>query len=411
MKQYQTLYDVSLCVKISNVDVVTIPVSDIVSITIINNYDTSTFPIIRYRLMIDSSIIQNMLEYSDELSIMNTLNGNVYMYDTDDHSKPFAVAGASSLNINMKAYVEYKNTPTSKYDQYQNGIKISNMLNETPKVPIELFAYDKDMIYYMKRRSESVYKNMSIQSIIDDILSRGNILKYKMNVPNQQTCFDQILIPNLNILQSFSFLDQYYGIYEKGCHLYGDIDQLYITNASSDIAGNIVHINVLDVNNSSVPPGLSRYDRNEFVMTILYDNVSVLSETDIERILQAENIGAININTEDIQTASLSKLYEYQSNTFSKYGIPNILHKYENPYIASSHAARIIEKTTKIDIAFNGMDIGMIHPDTRFNIVFEKVLRGRSINGLYRPMFANHILTNENNNLFSANTAMTLCKN
>ena len=407
---YQTLYQVNLVLSVNGINY-QVSHSDVVSISFMHNYDTMTFPIIRVRLQSDLALLQNILEYPDEIEIVGTLNGNIYLLQ-DDQSKPTIVSGAHNINFQMKGYIEHKNMPTSVMDQYRDGKRITTDMNQQSKIPIELYGYNQSLVYYMKRLTQSIYKNMGMESIIEDMFSRGNITKYQMDPLNQQTCFDQVLIPNLNLLQALVYFDTYYGLYEKGCHVYGDLDQLYVSNASSEIYGNIVPIRVMSSRNESDMVGLKKYDNETYQMSVMFNNVSVLSESDIQRLMAAENIGAVNVNTNEIQSASLKELYEYKTNEiFGEQSIPHILHKHLNPFIATSNAARIKEKITKIDLSAGGFDIGAMHVNTRYNILFDSTIRGDGIRGLYRPNFVNHVLSNNGNDLLTSQTTMQLCKN
>ena len=407
---YQVMYDVTLALSV-NGEVYSVNPSDIVSISMIHNYDTMTYPIVRIHLYCDLTLIQNIAEYPDAIEMIGNLEGNVYRL-SDEQEKPTIVSGAKNLSFNMKVYIENKNMPTSIMDQYREGKKITTDLQEQPKVTMELYGYHQSLIYYMKRQTQSIYQNMSLTSIVEDMLRRGNVLQYHIDPFNQQSRFTQVLIPNLNMMQAFTYFDMYYGLYEKGCHVYGDLDQLYLTNASSDHYGNIIPIRVAESSSDSDMIGLQKYDNTTYEMKVRFNNVSVLSESDIERLLQAQQIGVVNVNTNEIQSASLTELYTYKTNEiFGQDNIPNILHKYVNPFIATTNAARIKEKITRVDVSAVGFDIGRMHVNTRYNLLFDTAIRGYNIRGLYRPSFVNHVITNQDNNLFVAQTTMQLCKN
>jgi hypothetical protein len=251
-----------------------------------------------------------------------------------------------------------------------------------------------------------------MSSIIENMLNRGNITKYHMDPLNQNECFDQVLIPNLSLMQALAFFDTYYGLYEKGAHVYGDIDQLYISNADSEIYGNIIPIRIAEANTNTDLSGLKKYNDTTYEMYILSNNITILSESDIERILQAEHIGAINVNTLDIQSSSLEELYRYKTNSIDgSINLPNLLHKHMNPFITSSLAARVKEKITKVQIVASGFDIATMKVNTRYNLLFDTSVRSRDIRGLYRPAFVNHVFSNQNDEMFIATTTMQLCKN
>ena len=407
--RYQTMYRVTMALGV-NGETYNVSPSNIVSVAMIHNYDTMTYPIIRVRLYCDLALIQNITEYPDEITMIGNFDAGVYLIK--DQEKPTLVDGATSFSFSMKAYIENKNIPTSKMDQYRDGVKTQSNLNETPKYTIELYGYHQKLIYYMKRQTESIYQNMPLTSVMESMLSRSNIHQYHMDPLNQTSRFDQILIPNLNMLQAFTYFDTYYGLYEKGAHVYGDLDQLYITNASSDVYGNIIPIRIASSQTNADTVGLKKYDHNTYEMYLLFDNVAVLTESDIERIIQAEHIGAVNVNTNEIQTSLLSELYRYKTNEiYGSDNIPNILHKYVNPFVASSNAARIKEKITRVDLSAIGFDIGRMHVNTRYNLLFDSAIRGSNMRGLYRPSFVNHVISNQNDQLFVVQTTMQLCKN
>ena len=118
-KVYQVMYKVGLNLSV-NGECYKINPADIVSISIINNYDTMTYPIIRVRINTDLELIQNIMEYPDEIEMLGNLNGAIYNVNTEEQGGPQMVSGATSINFNMKVYVEHKNLPTSKMDQYRD---------------------------------------------------------------------------------------------------------------------------------------------------------------------------------------------------------------------------------------------------------------------------------------------------
>lgn len=408
--RYQVMYKITLALSVNHTNYQVSP-SNIVSISMIHQYDTMTFPMIRIRLYCDLELIQNVAEYPDEIEVIGNFDAGTYLWK-DEQTKPTLVSGATNFSFNMKAYLEHKNMPTSVMDQYRDGKKIEKDLNQTPKYTMELYCYDQSLVYYLRRQTESIYHGMCISSVIENMLNRGNITRYQMDPLNQNECFDQILIPNLSVMQALAFFDTYYGLYEKGAHVYGDIDQLYITNTSSDNYGNIVPIRVSEAQSNSDMAGLKKYNDSTYEMYILSNNITILSESDIERILQAEHIGAVNVNTLDIQSSSLEELYRYKTNSIDgSMNLPNLLHKHQNPFITSSLAARVKEKITKVQIAAAGFDIATMKVNTRYNLLFDTNNRSRDIRGLYRPSFVNHVFINQNDDMFIVNTTMQLCKN
>lgn len=408
--RYATFYRVNLALVVNN-EVITIPTSDIVSIAFINNYDTMTFPIIRIRLYSDIRIFQDITAFPNDINIRGNLDGGIYRVNDEERS-PVLVSAAKNIPFQLKVYIENKNTPTSKMDQYINGEQKSSDLNDDVKVPIELYCYDDKIIQYMKQKTQSIYKNMSILSIVEDIFSRGNINYYQIDAFTNQTKFDQILIPNLNVSQTLAFFDSKYGIYEKGAQLYGDIDKMYLCNTDVNNGTKPLPIYVDGSKTNNETSGLRKTPMG-FYMETLVSNVSVMTETDIGRALHSPVISSINVNDITVDTSELTRLYDIDNNDTSKekIRIPDIIHKSKNPYVTKTYAARLNETMTKIDVSGIGFDIGRMKINTRYNLIFETPIRGMSMNEYYRASFMCHVLSNVDGDLFVANTTMKLCSN
>lgn len=149
-----------------------------------------------------------------------------------------------------------------------------------------------------------------------------------------------------------------------------------------------------------------------------FSGVSVLSESDIERVLTSEEIIAENVNNLKTNYSSFTEWYRKDShdgliteamiNSITPF---IILHKYPSEYVASMTASRINEKITKIDLSGSGYDISQFKPTSRFNLIFESPLRGLDNAYVYRAAYVCHVISPTSQELFSATTTMSLCRN
>lgn len=401
--------------------------SEIVSIAIIHNYDTATFPIIRIRLYSDLTVMEKLTQYPDQIYVNMTMNGNVYMMN-DDKKSPVPVSAAENLSFSMKGYIENKNTPTSIMDRYDQGIKKKSDLNTTRKVPIEIYCYDDELMHFLRRKASSIFKNMSLTSVVETIFRKQGIVDFEMDPFQNQDKYKQILIPNLNINETLSFFDSVYGLYNKGAQVYGDTDKLYICDSSAENKSKPLPIYVESYKNNSDMGGMSKRG-SIYRMTTKATNVSVISETDIEKVLNSENVNAINVNSLSVESASMVKLFpdsekdntkrvvssvnrdKYIKIARDKITTPDILHKSINNHIAETYNARISERITKVDVSGVGFDIGKMKINSRYNLIFESPIRGMSVNQMYRATTVSHVISNLDSDLFIAQTVMNLCSN
>ena len=428
--KYSTLYKINLNIQTNNrTESINIQPSDIISIMMVNNYDSATFPIIRIRLYSDLSVMETLTEYPDQIYVVMNLYGNMYKMNDENDKSPIPVSSATNISLNMKGYIENKNTPTSVMDQYEHGIKKSDDLNTVRKVPIELYCYNDELIHFMRRKSPSIFKNMSLTSVIESIFRKQGVVNFMMEPIQNQEKYDQILIPNLNINETLSFFDSRYCLYPKGAQVYGDIDKLYICDTTSDNGTKALPIYVDSYKSGSDMGGMVKYG-DVYQMSTKAINVSVISETDIEKVLNAENITSVNVNTLDVESVAMVKLFPdtetdsaeriTSTTDINKYikilrdkkiTTTDILHKSMNTHLAEMFNARISERITRVDVSGVGFDIGKLKINSRYNLIFESPIRGMSINQFYRATTVSHVISNLSSDLFVAQTTMNLCSN
>ena len=392
-------------------DTITIPKSDIVSISFMHNYDTATFPIIRFRIYSDLDKIQTICEHPDTLSVASVLQGGIYKMN-DDEKNPTLMCGTEAINISGSGYIENKNIVSSSFDKYEQGESKSSDLNDNIKSPLEIYCYPKQTIHYMRARVNSIYKEASMNTVITDIFKQANINKSSIDAIINPIKYDQVLIPNMTVIQSISYLDKWYGLYTKGGMLYGDLDTVYLCNTSVSNGTTPIPLYVESYKNTSDMSGMQKVG-DAYRLSTLAPNVSITTDTDIETTLHGPKLAAINLmNMNDIEIVELTNLFEDidKASTYNL-AVPNLLHKTKNKFTARSYVARLDEHITKVDVSGAGFDITLFKPTSRFNLLFASTLRGINMNKLYRPTFVNHVLSNTDSGLLIAQTTMHLCTN
>lgn len=409
---YNTMYDMqSICIDIGEENI-TIDKSEIVSIAFLNNYDAATFSIVRFRIYADLTKIQKIIEHPDTLKISAVLQGGIYRMN-DTETKPALVKATKEINVSGTGYIESKNIVSSSYDQYEDGTKKSTDLNDNVKVPLEVFCYPKQTIHAMKARARSIYKDTSITTVLENLFSSCDIFNVEIDPIINPIKYDQVLIPNMSVIDAFSYIDTVYGLYTKGGMLYGDMDTVYMCNTAVHNGTSPIPIYVESYKNNTDTSGMKLVG-DEYKFVTMAPNVSVTTDSDIERTLHGPKLASINLmNIDDVDIVELENLFEDVTNAIDSENleVPNLLHKTKNKFIASSYVARLDEHITKVDVSGAGFDITLIKPTTRFNLIFSSNLRGVNMNKTFRPTFANHVLSNTESGLFVASTTMNLVTN
>ena len=358
--------------------------------------------------------MEKLTQYPDQIFVRLYMTGMVYRMADQDNKSPTPVTGAKSLSFSLKGYIENKNIPTSIMDQYDHGIKKKSDLNIDRKVPIEIYCYDNELIHYMRRKASSIFKDMSITTVIETLFRKQGIVKYSIQPTKNQEKYDQVLIPNLSITETLSFFDNKYGLYEKGAQVYGDMDKLYICDSDVNNGEKPLPIHVESYKNSSDMGGMRRVGGIDYHMNTKAENVSVVSETDIERVLNSEEVTSINVKDLSVDKTEMVKLFpelETGKKAYERISTPDLLHKTRSKYTSKTYVARISERITRVDLSGVGFDIGKMNIMTRYNLIFDSPIRGMSMNQLYRTSVINHVISNLDSGLFIAQTTMTLCSN
>lgn len=403
--KYSVLYNTNVNFIIKN-KIVKITSADIVSMAYICNYDTMTYPIFRIRIYSDLNIITELCDNPDDINVKISMDGNIYRMS--ENGSPVPVAAASSISFQLKGYIENKNIPTSTMDLYKDGIKIKNDMNNNIKYPIEVYCYNYDLIHSAKAVTQSIYKNMSLDTAIKDMFARVQNEPISLDPIDNHTKYKQILIPSLNLVDSLVYLELYYGLYKKGAQVFGDIDKTYVCSIdTSSIPNNVLPIYVSSGNNNSDVSGLKKDNlSSSYKMCTLASNVSITTESDIEKVMNGSYVASIDYKDNKLNIEAIDKFKEEKTIT-----VPHTLHQYNNDFIAGMQAARINERITTIDVAGVGYDVFSMKINSRYNFIFESPMRGFDINKLYRPCYGVHIFTNMDADLFIAESTFTMCTN
>ena len=413
---YNTLYKLNGWIASGSTYRQQISGSDIVSIAIINEYDSATYPIIRIRVYADMNMIENINENPDDTLVSISLTGGVYKTDKDSNTTSL-VYPTEAITFSGYGYIENKNIPVSKLDQFKQGLKDAADLNIDSKVPFEIYVFWPDIIHKMRSKTHAVYRNSTIGTVCEDILM--NLVGLPENmitidpIQNQKR-YDQILIPNLMAIDAFSYFDRVYGLYPHGGLLFMDHrNQMYLSDTAAHNGTNTIPIYVRSEKNDGQTESGMFYTNGTYQGQTQSVNVSVLTESDIERVLNPERLSDINVNTLQMHYTDLDKIIE--SSNVTRYITPieqkNILHKTDRTTLSIQEAARLNEKITEVDLSVAGLDVALFKPNSRINLVFESPVRGLKIADAYRIRYAAHVFSNASGKLFAPQSTMKLCTN
>ena len=138
MDKYTSLFEINTYIYNGKERGIMLSNDDIISLSIIHDYDHAFFPIIRLRLYIDLPKLAYINEDPNNILVSMVLSGDVYGINEESSEKSYTKRGLSwFVNFGdsspMYGYIETKNNPYSKFDNYQMGEKRNDDLNTNNK--------------------------------------------------------------------------------------------------------------------------------------------------------------------------------------------------------------------------------------------------------------------------------------
>ena len=412
MDKYTSLYEFTISIYNGIEDTIILSNDDVVSISIINDYDYAFFPIMRLRLYIDLPKLAYINEDPNNLLIGFSCNGSINKINESEDSVTYtrikSFTSLENYSSGLYGYVETKNNPYSKYDNYQMGEKRDDSLNTNNKVPLTIYCYDKNLIRATKQRVNSIYTNTSLYAAVTNMFSQCGINHGHIEPFDNNEIYDQILIPNMSLIDAISYLDTYYGLYENGSSLYSTV--FGYMSLSRPIKETGMSYGGFPVRVSSYKAGNSFSGISDPFNSITYQtpdtSVVIKSQTDLEQTVNARIFASMNVSDFESVSTYLDEIFK--DSDMTNIEVPYIIHKSKNQFIPSMYKARVNERNTRIDLSLNGYVLSDLEPYL-LSFVFDNPIRGTDINTSYRPMYTTHTFTNIGSGLFDIQSTFQLC--
>lgn len=410
-KHYTSLYTFSVVID-NDGKPVTLSNDEIVSIAFVNEFDNALFPIIRMRLYVDIDLLSYINEHPNDLTISMSMAGMISMINTENDQVTYndisVITNSLTQNmVSLNGYIETKNNPYSKYDNYQFGLPRGDSLNNNNKIPITIYCYDGNLIRATKQSVNSIYKNTTLYSVVTNMFTQCGINMYSITPFDNNKIYDQILIPNMSLIDAITYLDSYYGLYREGASMYSPAPGvLQLTRTANELYDNVYSIKVSSYtagNSFSGIYSLPNGNTNPILQTP-DTSVIVKSETDLVESTNSNTYTAMNLNNFESQTVQLEHDKSNMDIT-----TPMFKHKTKNEFIPDMYRERLNERHTKIDVSIDGFPFKSCNPSDRFKFIFDNPIRGLNINRMYRPMVVNHVFTNIGSGRFEIQSTLQLC--
>ncbi len=207
-----------------------------------------------------------------------------------------------------------------------------------------------------------------------------------MTKPDNTTQITNFLVPALNVIETFKYIEQKKGIYYKGLLLFFDIDCIYCIDKNYKCTAwrpnesKQTFINIFKKQSEYNNPPSVYVDTKEKTSYIFSNSSSV------EIVSQPIVNNQINGNNALFITPSENKktMYSHDLPSRGNNNVKIYVSEDSNKFFTESESTRMKESNCVINIAFVDTDLSTLTPNKEFVIKFEESDVNKNYGGKYR---------------------------
>ena len=243
-------------------------------IIIEKDFNNDVFPVLRLQIAFTEKMYYNIIKHKNNIKI----KVRIVKFITDGEGRN--EAKSQLFSTIFTTFIDKEEPFISKDFNRLNDDK--NETDFTFNKDMELYLFEEKVLNTSKSLINNVFVNCTLLDVFTFIMSSNRINNILLSVPDNDTVYDEILIPCQTLLSAVKYLDTQYGFYINGASLFFDIDRTYMLGAK---------------------PSMPVYSNNEF-KEVIFSVENVVSP-------HAKNSGTIfdkdkkiiymNVNPESVQ--------------------------------------------------------------------------------------------------------------
>lgn len=373
-------------------------------------YDDAIHPILEIRTLLPPKVHEQLVKNKNTAKIrfrMVSVDQNTAAY-SDILNDTFAILmDDESVFQDAKLY-DKTNRVTNGGKPVTEGKGPYNINDYTESYMISLWR-EPDLIA-MRKTVNEVYNNCTISSVLGHILSNAGISKTLISPLNNNKQYGQLIIPPMNLMNVFDYLQETYGTYYFGTMYFYDFRCLYVLNKSGvcdcyeDGEYKRTILSIMDSTElmQKATGTFESVERQEYVSYIDTENVKINTPSTMEDVISGNNVTIVdpkNNETTEVSGAG------------SQRGIGNtkiVSDKFGNDFNKSVMLSEINERNLHLSMYIYDHNIFSMTPNKEFVVNFSDKAKGK-YNGFYRLMSAITIFS-KTGNLFNCIGQYEFCK-
>lgn len=343
------------------------------------DFDNLYFPLINVSVVMDDVIYQRIKQENETVQFrVRVIRNN---YDVDGNMKNYELF----FNKTFRCFMDKDNIIKDNErldvkrntDQAQHPSYVAN--------PREFYLFLDDVIKCKKITNLSV-ENAQLTDLVVYLFNQCGIEKLLMSKLDNQMTVRNLIIPNGNLIENLTFLDETLGFYKKGMLLYFDIDNAYLIDKNALCTSwrpnevRITHIHVANhiSSDSQLNGQFTDKDRKQCHLFTHTDRVEIKNANIVNDQINGNSITVINAKNNSITNISgdTTQIGSANSNI--------VISKYSNSYANSIIETRLNESENICTLSFLGIDVDVFSPNKEIILTFEEPNLHKKYSGNYR---------------------------
>lgn len=363
----------------NNGDIEKIDPGFVKQIVIEKDYDSSYFPVTSISLNIRPELYTRIVKEKETVKIRISIKKNVY-------TRNDVFIKYENLINEIFCFFLDDATPLLDKDNIEDTHKVQG--ETTPNDFKELYTF-----YLFKEKELTACKtilndvlNGSMVDIVAYIMQKIGLNKILMVKPDNNSTISNFLVPALNVVETFKYLEQKKGIYNKGLLLFFDYDCIYFIDKNykcrawrpNENKQTFVHI-FKKTSNYNTTPGVYVDTKNK--TNYVFSNsesVNITSTSIITNQLKG-NDALIITPSENKKTTYKHDLPNRSGNNIQIY-----ISEDSNKFFNNAESERLKEANNVVNVSFTDTDISTLTPNKHFVIKFEETEINKQYGGEFR---------------------------
>ena len=349
-------------------------------------YDDAIHPILEIKTVLPPAVYEDIVKNKNTVSIRFRLvsvdqsNGGAY---SDVINDVFAVLLDDEVVVHEKKLQEKTDKTANGGTAPVDGTKVYNITDYTESY--ELSLWREADIKAMRKTVNEIYNNCTISTALGHILSNAGISKMLISPLNNTEQYGQLIIPPMNLMNVFDYLQQTYGTYYFGTTYFYDYRCLYILNRNGicdcyedgEFKRTILAVTDPSQGISKATGTFESAEHQEYISYIDTENIHITTPSTLEDVISGNNVTIVD--PKNNETTEVSGAGSQRGDGSSKI----VSDKFGNNFNKSVMLSEINERNLHITLYNMDHNIFSMTPNKEFIISFSDKERLK-YSGYYR---------------------------